>query len=55
MAGDNAHQKLHELIEPMGYTSIKDIRISDFQKIIEILEKENIKNASAMALQIYKA
>ncbi|WP_099192334.1 hypothetical protein [Tepidibacter mesophilus] len=43
MAGNNAHQKLYKVIEPIRYNSIKDIRLSDFQKIIEILEKENIQ------------
>lgn len=37
-----SHEKIHELIEDMGYSSIKDIRVSDFKRIVDILEKDNI-------------
>ncbi len=37
-----SYDKIHSIIEPMGYKSIKDIKIKDFSKIIKILGKEKI-------------
>lgn len=42
------HDKIHSIIEPMGYTSIKYIKVSDFAKIIESLENENIEKNISM-------
>lgn len=38
-----SYEKIHSVIELMGYTSIKDIKISDFPKIVQFLEIENVK------------
>lgn len=36
----------------MGYSSIKDIRISDFKRIVDTLEKENISKNQDLINQV---
>lgn len=38
-----SYQKIHSVIELMGYTSIKDIKSCDFPKIVDFLKTENLK------------
>lgn len=38
-----SYEKIHSVIELMGFTSIKDIKTSDFPKIVQFLESENVK------------
>lgn len=47
-----SYEKIHSLIEAMGYESIKDIKINDFSKIIDILEKENLRQNNDLITKI---
>ena len=47
-----SYEKIHEVIEDMGYSSVKEIRISDFKRIIDILEKGNINQNQDLINQV---